>query len=157
MLAGSRGLTIRYRLNKRDVEAGFLQTSLTYAFASRSRIRSAFIIRKCGRAQLTRCRANSTASDQHSFYSVLEVTQDATLAEIKTAFRRLAKRWHPDHTPGALAKSQYQVRPTCSMLSELDFPKLTTAYFLVRPLEMRMRCSAITLPVVITTCTGSKD
>lgn len=50
-----------------------------------------------------------TASDRLSFYSVLGVTEDATLAEIKSAFRRLAKQWHPDRNTGATATSKYQV------------------------------------------------
>lgn len=56
-------------------------------------------------AKLTRC----NASNRLSFYSVLGVTEDATLAEIKSAFRRLARRWHPDHNTGPVAKTKYQV------------------------------------------------
>ena len=61
----------------------------------------------------TRCRtalrARSTATDHHSFYSVLGVSRDATLAEVKTAHRRLAIKWHPDHASGAEARETYQV------------------------------------------------
>ena len=34
------------------------------------------------------------------YYHVLGIEKDATLQEIKTAFRRLAKENHPDHHPG---------------------------------------------------------
>lgn len=61
--------------------------------------------RRAHSAKLTRC----NASDRLSFYSVLGVTEDATLAEIKSAFRRLARRWHPDHNTGPAAKTKYQV------------------------------------------------
>jgi curved DNA-binding protein CbpA len=34
------------------------------------------------------------------YYHVLEIEKDATIQEIKAAFRRLAKENHPDHHPG---------------------------------------------------------
>ena len=33
------------------------------------------------------------------YYEVLEVPRDASKGEIKRAFRRLAKKWHPDRNP----------------------------------------------------------
>ena len=55
---------------------------------------------------------------------MLGVKEDATLAEIKSAFRRLAKRWHPDHNTGASAKSKYQVSqlacPCAKLSSDLQ-------------------------------------
>lgn len=35
-----------------------------------------------------------------NYYSILEVSPDATLKEIKMAFRRLARQYHPDLNPG---------------------------------------------------------
>ncbi len=55
-------------------------------------------------------RVKSAATDHHNFYSVLGVSRDATLAEVKTAYRRLAIKWHPDHASGAEARETYQVR-----------------------------------------------
>ncbi|KAL0052786.1 hypothetical protein WJX82_007726 [Trebouxia sp. C0006] len=53
-------------------------------------------------------RVRSAATDHHTFYSVLGVSRDATLAEVKTAYRRLAIKWHPDHASGAEARETYQ-------------------------------------------------
>jgi curved DNA-binding protein CbpA len=34
------------------------------------------------------------------YYSILQIDASATVAEIKQAYRRLAKTWHPDKNPG---------------------------------------------------------
>lgn len=34
------------------------------------------------------------------YYAILEINEYATVGEIKIAFRRLAKKWHPDRNPG---------------------------------------------------------
>ena len=33
-------------------------------------------------------------------YSILEILSNATLAEIKKAYRKMAMKWHPDKNPG---------------------------------------------------------
>jgi hypothetical protein len=38
-----------------------------------------------------------SAGDHQTYYDVLCVEQDANQIEIKSAFRRMAKQWHPDH------------------------------------------------------------
>lgn len=40
-----------------------------------------------------------------TFYAILEVARDATPEQIKTSFRRLAKKWHPDRFPDAQSKA----------------------------------------------------
>jgi molecular chaperone DnaJ len=53
------------------------------------------------------------------YFQVLEVTRGATDDEIKTAYRRLAMRWHPDRNNG-------------SKESEEKFKELTEAYDVLR-------------------------
>jgi curved DNA-binding protein len=45
---------------------------------------------------------------QLDYYAVLEITPEADVSEVKAAFRRLAWRYHPDHTrrPGATLQFQ---------------------------------------------------
>ncbi len=67
-------------------------------------------ISRCTGPARPNLRVKCTAADHHSFYSVLGISRDATLAEVKTAYRRLAIQWHPDHAAGPEAKDTYQVR-----------------------------------------------
>ncbi|ORY84430.1 DnaJ and TPR domain-containing protein [Protomyces lactucae-debilis] len=45
-------------------------------------------------------------SKQKDYYKVLEVPRDATKKEIKKAYRRLSKIWHPDKYHGDLSKAE---------------------------------------------------
>ncbi len=36
-----------------------------------------------------------------SYYTILGITSDASNSEIRSAYRRLAKAYHPDHYPGS--------------------------------------------------------
>ncbi len=42
------------------------------------------------------------------FYGRLELAQDASPIEIKSAYKRLASRWHPDHNPGKEEESRLE-------------------------------------------------
>ena len=58
------------------------------------------------------------------FFEVLEVTRTATEDEVKTAYRRLAMRWHPDKNNG-------------SKEAEEKFKELTEAYDVLRDPQKR--------------------
>jgi len=47
------------------------------------------------------------------YYDILEIERDATTAEIKSAYRRLAKQFHPDKNPGR----EQEVEPKFKLIS----------------------------------------
>jgi molecular chaperone DnaJ len=63
---------------------------------------------------------------KRDYYAVLEVERDATPEELKGAFRKLARRWHPDVNPGDGA-------------AEEKFKELNEAYSVLSDPELRQR------------------
>lgn len=47
------------------------------------------------------------AADGGDFYKLLEVSPDASKQEIKKAYRRLSKQYHPDKNPGDEEAADY--------------------------------------------------
>ncbi|ONK63403.1 uncharacterized protein A4U43_C07F14770 [Asparagus officinalis] len=65
-----------------------------------------------------------TGSDEACFYSLLGIQQDASASEVKSAYRKLALKWHPDRwakNPSAAgeAKRRFQlIQEAYSVLSD---------------------------------------
>lgn len=63
--------------------------------------------------------------ERRTHYEVLQVPRRATLGEIKAAFRRLAKVYHPDATPGVDGS---RFRRICEAYKVLSNPAKRRAY-----------------------------
>ena len=62
------------------------------------------------------------------YYQILEVERDATAREIKTAYRKLAKRYHPDKNPEQTAFAEKMFREVCNAYNTLRDGKLKSDY-----------------------------
>ena len=54
------------------------------------------------------------------YYQILEIERDATAREIKSAYRKLAKRYHPDKNPERLAFAEQMFREVCNAYNTLQ-------------------------------------
>ena len=62
------------------------------------------------------------------YYQILEVKRNATAPEIKRAFRRLAKRYHPDKNPEQIAFAEQMFREVCRAYDTLRDKKQKSNY-----------------------------
>ncbi len=62
------------------------------------------------------------------YYQILEIRRDATANEIKSAFRKLAKRYHPDKNPERIAFAERMFREVCNAYSTLQNKKQKSDY-----------------------------
>ena len=62
------------------------------------------------------------------YYQILEVKRNATALEIKRAFRRLAKRYHPDKNPEQIAFAEQMFREVCRAYNTLCDKKQKSDY-----------------------------
>lgn len=57
------------------------------------------------------------------YYQILEIGRDATAPKIKRAFRKLAKRYHPDKNPEQIAFAEQMFREVCKAYDTLSDKK----------------------------------
>lgn len=62
------------------------------------------------------------------YYQILEVERDATAREIKSAYRKLAKRYHPDKNPERTAFAEKMFREVCNAYDTLQDRKRKSDY-----------------------------
>ena len=62
------------------------------------------------------------------YYQILEIERDATAREIKRAYRKLAKRYHPDKNPERTAFAEKMFREVCNAYNTLQDRRLKSDY-----------------------------
>ena len=62
------------------------------------------------------------------YYQILEIERDATAREIKSAYRILAKRYHPDKNPERTAFAEKMFREVCNAYDTLQDKKRKSDY-----------------------------
>ena len=62
------------------------------------------------------------------YYQILEVERDATAREIKRAYRKLAKRYHPDKNPERTTFAEKMFREVCNAYDTLQDRKRKSDY-----------------------------
>ena len=62
------------------------------------------------------------------YYKILEIERDATAREIKRAYRKLAKRYHPDKNPERTAFAEKMFREVCNAYDTLQDRKRKSDY-----------------------------
>ncbi len=84
-----------------------------------------------------------TEAIERSLYELLEVHEAATAEQLTTAFRRLAKQWHPDVNQDRLEQATEQMKKISAAYQTLKDPARRAAYDLILKAEHhRWMCAA---------------
>ena len=67
-------------------------------------------------------------ASQRDFYEVLEVTREASVEEIKGAYRKAALKWHPDRNPTNKEEAEVKFRECTEAYSVLSDPQKRQIY-----------------------------
>jgi molecular chaperone DnaJ len=67
-------------------------------------------------------------SNEQDYYETLGVARDATADQIKSAYRRLALRWHPDRNPDKKHDAEANFRQATEAYSVLSDPQKRSVY-----------------------------
>ena len=80
----------------------------------------------CGRVQVTEIFSGGGIMAKRDYYEVLGVGRNADAKEIKSAYRKLAKKYHPDMNPGDKQAEQKfkEVTEAYNVLSDTEKKKL---------------------------------
>ena len=74
------------------------------------------------------------------YYQILEIERDATAREIKRAYRKLAKRYHPDKNPERPAFAEQMFREICNAYNTLQDAQQKSDYDrTLRTIERRQK------------------
>lgn len=73
-------------------------------------------------------RCLSAAAARHDLYEVLGVQRDASLDEVKKAYRSLALKWHPDRNPDQPSKAEAEFKKVSMAYSVLSDPAQRAMY-----------------------------
>ncbi|KAK8955178.1 hypothetical protein KSP40_PGU001558 [Platanthera guangdongensis] len=74
--------------------------------------------RRRGAVAMAATPAAAKAPVNTGLYSVLDVAEGASMGEIKTAYRKMAKRWHPDVAGDGSASVFLQIQQAYAILSD---------------------------------------
>jgi len=61
---------------------------------------------------------------EKSYYDILEISANATEAEIKKAYRTLALKWHPDKNPNNLKEAEKRFKEISEAYEVLSDSKI---------------------------------